>query len=122
MAIIFHITTRAAWDAACAEGAYRPASLAREGFIHASTAAQVVPTANARFRGAGDLVLLCIDPARLDAPLRFEHPPAHDPRAHEQFPHIFGPLRPAAVVDVVDLVEDPVHGFSLPRAAAASGS
>jgi uncharacterized protein (DUF952 family) len=121
MAIIFHITTRAEWDAALAAGSYRPASLDREGFIHASTPAQVVPTASARFAGRDDLVLLCIDEARVRADLRYEHPPTRDPRAHEQFPHIYAALRPEAVVDVVDFPCDPVHGFRLPDRGLTDG-
>ncbi|HET9620293.1 MAG TPA: DUF952 domain-containing protein [Kofleriaceae bacterium] len=114
MATLLHITTQAEWDAARAAGSYRPASLAREGFIHASTAAQVVATANAFFRGRGDLVLLCIDPAKVDAEIRYEHPPAGDPRAAETFPHIFGPLPPGAVVAVLPLPYDAARGFVLP--------
>jgi uncharacterized protein (DUF952 family) len=34
MAIIYHITTAAAWKAAKASGSYEAASLATEGFIH----------------------------------------------------------------------------------------
>lgn len=119
MAIIFHITTRDAWNAARDAGSYQPASLAREGFIHASTAAQVVATANAVFPGRDDLVLLCIDEARV-RDLRYEHPPGRDPRAHEQFPHIYGPLLPDAVVDVVAFPRDPVHGFRWPGYTRAS--
>ena len=47
---IFHITTRPAWDAAQAAGAYEAPSLASEGFIHMSAAHQVAKTANRRFR------------------------------------------------------------------------
>jgi uncharacterized protein (DUF952 family) len=68
--IIWHITSRADWDAACATGSYRPASLEREGFIHCSTAAQVVGSADRYFRGRGDLVLLCIDESRVATRLR----------------------------------------------------
>jgi uncharacterized protein (DUF952 family) len=114
MAILHHITTQAEWDAARAAGAYRPASLAREGFIHTSTPAQTIATANAIFRGRTDLVLLYIDEAKVDAEIRYEHPPASDARAAERFPHIYGPLSPAAVVEVVALPYDAERGFTLP--------
>ena len=118
MAIILHITTQAEWDAARAAGSYRPASLAQEGFIHASTPAQAVATANAHFRGRRDLILLCIDEDRVAAAIRYEHPAAHDPRAHERFPHIHGPLLPDAVVAIVAFPYDPALGFQLPAAAS----
>ncbi|MGC0337975.1 uncharacterized protein (DUF952 family) [Streptomyces sp. SLBN-8D4] len=43
-----------------------------------------------------DLVVLVIDPARLDVPLKYEAPA---PGA-EEFPHVYGPIPVDAVVDV----------------------
>ena len=88
--MLFHITTRAAWDAAGAS--YAPASLATEGFIHLSTEAQWPRSLARFFAGQTDLVLLVIDPTSLD--VRFE--PAHG----ELFPHLYGALPRTAVVEV----------------------
>jgi uncharacterized protein (DUF952 family) len=118
MAIILHITTRADWDAARATGSYAPASLETEGFIHCSTPAQAVGSANKFFHGRTDLVLLCIDEARVSAELYYEPPAtvagAPDPRAGELFPHIYGPLELDAVVRVVPFPCDRDGGFTLP--------
>jgi uncharacterized protein (DUF952 family) len=120
MTIILHITTRADWEAAQAAGSYRPASLDHEGFIHCSTPAQAVDSADRFFRGRTDLVLLCIDPSRV-AGLRYEAPVmlggAPDPRAAELFPHIHGPLALEAVVRVVAFPCGPDGGFVLPDGA-----
>ena len=70
MPMILHIASRADWAAACATGAYRPASLQTEGFLHCSTAAQVIGSADRYFRGRRDLVLLCIDESRVAGALR----------------------------------------------------
>lgn len=94
---LFHITTRAAWEAAQASGEYRAPSLDTEGFIHLSTAAQWPHTARRYYLGQRDLVLLCIDDARLAAPVRFEA--AHG----DDFPHLYGPLEVTAVLEVTDL-------------------
>lgn len=108
---ILHITTREAWEAARSSGEYRAPSLAGEGFIHCSTADQVLRVANALFAGARDLVLLHIDPAALHAPLRYE-PPAHTPdqpvetTGTERFPHVYGPINLEAVVRVTDFIPD----------------
>jgi len=122
MAIILHITTVADWGAARLAGSYRPASLALEGFIHCSTPAQVIGSANKFFRGRTDLLLLCIDEARVAADIRYELPLAidgvPDPRAGERFPHVYGPLAIDAVVRVVPLPCDRDGGFTLPAAAA----
>lgn len=84
---LFHITTRAAWEAATGE--YRAPSLAEVGFIHLSTAEQWPATLARFFAGQRDLVLLEIDPSGL--PIRFERADGDD------FPHLYGPLPVAAV-------------------------
>ena len=98
--MLFHITTRAAWDQARESGAYRPASVcpetgASEGFIHLSTAAQWRATRERFYRDVPDLVLLHVDPAGLD--IRYESADGDD------FPHLYGPLPVASVIDVTEL-------------------
>ncbi len=105
-ALILHITSRQAWQAAQADGEYRAASLAREGFIHCSTNAQVVPVAEKFYKGQHGLVLLVIDPVRLRSPLKWEAPsdgvsPNGVP-AEDSFPHIHGPLNLDAVIKILD--------------------
>ncbi len=111
---ILHITTRAEWNAAQQTGEYRPASLDMEGFIHCSTPQQVLGPANAFYHGQHDLVLLVIDPAKLNADLRYE---AAD---GDQFPHIYGPLNLHAVVDVVPFPPREDGTFTLPPSLAVS--
>lgn len=111
MTMIFHITRREDWATARREGSYRAASLAREGFIHFSTRAQVVATANRYYRGQRDLVLLAVDPARLDAELRYEAP-AEAPTSSERFPHLYGALSLAAVTAVLAFPPDAGDGWS----------
>ncbi len=114
---IFHITTRAAWRDAEASGSYTAPSLDAEGFIHCSTRTQVVETANLFYRGQNDLVLLCIDPSKLTAPLRYEAPAdaAQRPDAG-RFPHVYGPLNLDAVTSVVPLPPSADGSFVLPAA------
>lgn len=108
--MILHILERKDWKAAKGAGEYRAASLAAEGFIHASTPEQVVATANRFYRGVEDLVLLWIDPPLLSAELRWE---AADGQV---FPHIYGPLNLEAVRGVTPLFADPDGVFrSLPE-------
>jgi uncharacterized protein (DUF952 family) len=97
--LIYHIATAADWRRAQRDGQYATSTigrtLAEEGFIHASTQAQVADVANAFYHDvAEDLVLLVIDPARLRAPLRYEDVPGAD----APFPHIYGPLTVDAVL------------------------
>jgi uncharacterized protein (DUF952 family) len=119
--IVLHIATRADWEAGCAAGSYRPASLDREGFIHCSTAAQVVGSADRYFRGRSDLVLLCIDESRVAGALRYEPPQvigsAPDRRTGELFPHLHGPLLLDAVIRVVPFPCRDDGSFVLPAEA-----
>jgi uncharacterized protein (DUF952 family) len=102
--VIFHIAERDTWNLAKVHGAYAPASLATEGFIHCSTREQVEETANLFYRGRTDLVLLRIDESRLDAPFKFEMAAdlARRPGA-ARFPHVYGALNLSAVIDARDL-------------------
>jgi glutathione S-transferase len=99
---IYHVATLADWEAAQASGAYTTSTygvtLEQEGFLHASRADQWEGVL-ARFYSevTEPLVLLEIDSDLLDVPL-VEEPPA--PGVDETFPHIYGPLRPEAVVGV----------------------
>jgi len=99
---IFHIAEADKWRAASAAGEYRWSTLDRtleeEGFIHASEAHQWEATLE-RFYAAyeGELVLLTVDPERLDVPLVRE---VGNPVTGEQFPHLYGPLNVDAVTEV----------------------
>jgi uncharacterized protein (DUF952 family) len=94
---ILHITTARAWADAKGAGVYAADSLATEGFIHCSKPEQVVWVANLRFRGRTDLVLLHIDPSRLDAKVVYENLEGGE----QLFPHIYGAIPVSAVVDVM---------------------
>ena len=110
MAIIFHITTREAWDEAKPVGTYWPEAFAAEGFIHCSTPAQVVRVADARFRGRRGLVLLAIDTGRVAAEIVFENLEG----GAELFPHIYGGLNADAVAEVLEFEPGEDGYFSLP--------
>jgi glutathione S-transferase len=96
---LYHAAMPEDWAAAYESGEYtmstRNRTLADEGFIHASTRAQVEGVANRFYLDVAELVLLTIDPAKIDADIKWE-PPA--PGVDELFPHIYGPLPIAAVV------------------------
>ena len=109
---LFHITTRAAWAEAQAAGAYRAPSLATEGFIHLSDDRQWLAVANRLFRGKPGLVLLSIRRDLLMSEVRYE------PADGEIFPHLYGPLDLAAVVDVLELPVGPDGAIGIPAALA----
>ncbi|MFN8193910.1 MAG: DUF952 domain-containing protein [Nocardioidaceae bacterium] len=99
---IYHIATAADWAEAKRTGSYttstRGRTLAEEGFIHASRREQVPAVFDGFYRDAREpLLLLTIETDRLDVPWR------EDPVGDDTFPHVYGPLRPRAVVDAQPL-------------------
>jgi uncharacterized protein (DUF952 family) len=91
---IFHIVAEPDWRAACAQGSYRPPSLEQEGFVHFSYHDQVARTANARFAGRTDLLVVEVDPARLAQPVVDEDLYS----SNEDFPHVYGEIPVTAAV------------------------
>lgn len=116
--MIFHITTRMAWDDAKKSGEYRAASLLTEGFIHCSTLAQVLPVANNFYNGQDGLILLTIEDTLLSSDLKWEAPSGGTPPpgvpVGDPFPHIYGPINLDAVVSVSDLIRNENNEWVLP--------
>lgn len=110
--ILFHICPRPAWDHAFRHHEYRGDTLTTDGFIHCSTIDQVRGVADAIFRGQPDLVLLAIDPQAIAADVRWEQVDG------ERFPHVYGPIDVAAVLDVIDFPPSADGSFELPWRAA----
>ena len=99
---IFHIATAADWRRTLGTGTYTTSTVSRtleeEGFIHASRRDQVQGVFDRYYAGLGeDLVLLTIDPSRLEAEVRVEAV------GDDTYPHVHGPINRSAVVDVVPL-------------------
>lgn len=92
--LIYKIFRRPEWDAfrAAGETAGAPVDLA-DGFIHFSTAAQVVETAARHFATESDLVLVAFEAEALGPALRWE-----PSRGGALFPHLYRPLRLSEVV------------------------
>ncbi|WP_037271477.1 DUF952 domain-containing protein [Kibdelosporangium aridum] len=112
--MILHMCGRDEWPP---QDVYRPESLHVEGFVHCSDFGTVHLPANLLFSGRTDLVLLVIDPARLDAPVRWERPVVGPPDG-PWFPHVYGPINKDAVVDVIDFPPGPDGIFALPAVLA----
>jgi uncharacterized protein (DUF952 family)/GNAT superfamily N-acetyltransferase len=93
--LLVHLIEPARWRAALRVGAVLPGP---EGFVHLSRPDQVhLPAARL---GLSRPVLLVVDPARLDSPMRAEPGTADDPEGM-LFPHLYGVLPASAVVAVV---------------------
>src|SRR6202012_5191740 len=89
--MIYHMCRADEWAAATKTGTYHGSSpdLA-DGFIHFSTAAQIVESARRHRAGQDELLLVAVDAGNLGDRIKWE--PA---RNGDLFPHPYGPLDPA---------------------------
>ncbi len=101
---IYHVARAEDWALAEKAGHYAPASLADEGFIHASNADQLERLKYSDlFTTDINWMVLTIDPLNVLPEIRYElgaAPPGVSNPADELFPHIYGPLNTDAVVEV----------------------
>lgn len=107
--MIYHMCPAETWAAAVAAGNYAGTDDdRRDGFIHFSTAAQIVESARRHRAGQPGLVLVAVEAARLGARLRWE-----EARGGQLFPHLYGALAPdeAVSVDALPLGADGGHVF-----------
>ena len=97
--VIYKVLRRSEWREAEARGVFAgSADDLRDGFIHLSTAAQLRATLTRHFAGERDLVVVEIDPEKLDVALRWE-----TSRGGALFPHLYGELALAAVTRRLEL-------------------
>lgn len=108
MDTIYHLALARDWEEAEEEYAFSTVGVRLEdaGFMHCSFGHQVRDVAQRYYAGRDDVLVLAIDPARVDAEVRVEAL-----GTAEAFPHIYGPLPRAAVISVTPWGEDwrPLH-------------
>lgn len=96
---LYHITDTEALKAARQVGHLTPPSLKSEGFVHCSFSSQLLWVANNFFTGQSDLLVLVLDPVKLEAELRVEEVP----EANAWFPHLYGPINLSSVQQEIPL-------------------
>ncbi|HEV7369624.1 DUF952 domain-containing protein [Arenibaculum sp.] len=113
---IYHMCRQDEWAGASASGLYRGSSQdLADGFIHFSTADQIVESAARHRAGQTGLVLLEVEAARLGPALKWE-----PSRAGQLFPHLYGPLPVDAVARVAPLPLGPDGRHVFPPLAGAA--
>jgi uncharacterized protein (DUF952 family) len=107
--LIYHMCKKDEWDAAQTSGVYGGSSQdIADGFIHFSTAEQIVVSAAKHRAGQDGLILLSVDDDALGDILKWEAS-----RGGALFPHLYGELPLSAVrkSDALNLGADGKHIF-----------
>jgi uncharacterized protein (DUF952 family) len=112
--MIYHMCPAETWDAAVRAGEYLgTADDLRDGFIHFSTADQIVESARRHRAGQAGLVLVAVESARLGDRLKWEKS-----RGDALFPHLHGSLDPTEAASVRPLPLGPMENMSFRRCAS----
>lgn len=103
---VFHLAVAEEWAGVAGSGrSYDRStidqSLEQVGFVHCALMGQVAGVVERYYVGRTDIVVLTIDPSRLESELRLENTGG----GTELFPHIYGPLTAESVVAVTPLGE-----------------
>ncbi|MEO1252165.1 MAG: DUF952 domain-containing protein [Pseudomonadota bacterium] len=99
---VYRLASAAEWTATQETGVAPTREIdKRDGYIHLSTRAQVLATANLHFAGARDLFALEIPLAPIADQVKFELAP----KRGETFPHLYGALRARHVARAIPLIE-----------------
>ena len=92
---LYHAASQADWDSRSASH-YQPSAFADEGFVHLSSAEQMVGTLHKHYPGRTDLMVLTVDATKVEANLVWEDLYG----SGTEFPHIYGPINLSAVVAI----------------------
>ena len=102
----FHLVPAAIWAAADPGGPYQAASLGDEGFVHCTDGIDELGATFDRYYAADErrFVAVTVDLDALDVPWRYDVPGS-------PYPHIYGPVRHAAITAVNSVERDPDGRF-----------
>ena len=107
--LTLHLVPEDTWDAHDPAVPYLPAAYAQDGFVHCTDGdAEMVVVAN-RFYAADprSFLLLTVDLERTGSPWRFDDP-------EQRYPHVYGPIDPASVVEVRRMTRSADGAFTGP--------
>jgi uncharacterized protein (DUF952 family) len=115
-----HLVAEAAWEAHDPAAPYVPAAYAEDGFVHCTDGDdEMVVVANRFYReDPRDFLLLTLDLERTGSAWRFDDP-------ERRYPHVYGSIDPASLLDVRRMLRDTDGRFLAPEPAereAAAGA
>lgn len=111
--VLLHLITVEGWARAQGAGGIEPGPEGGHKFVHLSAPHQVHLPADRLFAGRSDVLLLVLDPDRLEGEVRWEPGVPGDPEAMT-FPHLYGRLPVAAVTRIVPYAAGPDGTYAPP--------
>jgi uncharacterized protein (DUF952 family) len=90
-----------------------PASPGDEGFVHCSFTGQLAGTLEAHFTGADEVTLLRLDPDAIATALGGDALKLEPSRGGQTFPHLYGEVPDAAIVDRIAVARGADGHFNL---------
>ena len=105
----FHLVAQEVWAATDAREPYRHESLDREGFIHCTDGAEAMrDTANRHYgNDRRPFLVLTVDLDAAGSPWLIDEPGS-------PYPHVYGPIERAAILEVARMPRDPDGRFRSP--------
>jgi uncharacterized protein (DUF952 family) len=109
--LTLHLVPEPTWDGHDPRAAYLPDAYADDGFVHCTDGDEAMVLVANRFYAADPrpFLLLTLDLDRTGSPWRFDD-------AGERYPHIYGPIDPASVVEIRRMARDSEGRFIGPVA------
>lgn len=104
--MIFHVVRVPDWLKFENETFYEAESLVDVGFLHCAALKDLIDVANCYYRGAADMLLLCIDTDKVNAEIKWE-----TSEYGVSYPHIHGRLNKDAIVEVMEFPSGPDGKF-----------
>jgi len=104
-----HLVPEAVWEAHDPAAPYVPAAYAEDGFVHCTDGDDaMVAVANRFYRDdPRSFLLLTLDLDRTGSAWRFDD-------AERRYPHVYGSIAPASVLEVRGMLRDPSGRFQAP--------
>lgn len=105
--LLFTLISKTDWKLYSQSGSFEPEDLIKKGFIRCYQGNQVEAAANSEFEGIDELLLIVIDPLRLQVPIKKES------ENGTVYPNLYGAFSIDAVIDRIPIKRSKKGKFSV---------
>ncbi len=105
--LLFTLIKKEDWKSFSASGIFEPESLKEQGFIQCFRGDQVQDAANNTYSEEDELLLIVIDPLRLQVPIK------HEKEGDQTYPNVYGSFSIDAIIDRIIIRKGKKGDFSI---------